>query len=83
MLLGLRCWSCSPFANSTPRMNWPAGLGRAWHGLVGGDDPLNSLDEGRQLARLNETKELLAGDSGAHPVGVLDRQPTKGSTRGG
>jgi hypothetical protein len=33
--------------------------GRAWHGLVGGDDPLDSLGEGRQLARLNETKELL------------------------
>jgi hypothetical protein len=39
--------------------------GRAWHGLIGGDDPLNSLGEGRQLARLNETKELLAGDIGA------------------
>jgi hypothetical protein len=36
-----------------------------WHGLVGRDDPLNSLGEGRQLARLNETKELLARDSGA------------------
>jgi hypothetical protein len=42
--------------------------GRAWHGLIGGDDPLNSLGEGWQLARLNETKELLAGDSGAHPA---------------
>jgi hypothetical protein len=42
--------------------------GRAWHGLVGGDDPLDSLSEGRQLARLNETKELLTGDIGAHPA---------------
>jgi hypothetical protein len=42
--------------------------GRAWHGFVGRDDPLNSLSEGRQLARLNETKKLLARDSGAHPT---------------
>jgi hypothetical protein len=42
--------------------------GRAWHGLVCGDDPLDSLSEGRQLARLNETKELLAGDIGARPA---------------
>jgi hypothetical protein len=42
--------------------------GRVWHGLVGRGDPLNSLGEGRQLARLNEMKELLAGDSGAHPA---------------
>jgi hypothetical protein len=38
---------------------------RAWHGLIGGDDPLDGLGEGRQLACLNETKELLAGDVGA------------------
>jgi hypothetical protein len=24
-VFGLRCWSCSPYANITPRMNWPAG----------------------------------------------------------
>jgi hypothetical protein len=42
--------------------------GRAWHGLVGRDDPLDSLGEGRQLARLNKMKELLAGDIGAHPA---------------
>jgi hypothetical protein len=42
--------------------------GRAWHGFVGRDDPLNCLGEGRQLARLNETKKLLAGDSGARPT---------------
>jgi hypothetical protein len=42
--------------------------GRVWHGLVGRDDPLDSLSEGRQLARLNETKELLAGDIGARPA---------------
>jgi hypothetical protein len=41
---------------------------RAWHGLVGGDDPFDGLGEGRQLARLNETKELLVGDVGARPV---------------
>jgi uncharacterized protein YfaA (DUF2138 family) len=46
-----------------PRTPW-----RAWHGLVGRDDPLNSLSEGRQLAHLNEMKELLAGDIGAHPA---------------
>jgi hypothetical protein len=42
--------------------------GRAWHGLIGGDDPLDGLGEGRQLAHLDETKELLAGDVGACPV---------------
>jgi hypothetical protein len=42
--------------------------GRAWHGFIGRDDPLNGLGEGRQLARLNETKKLLAGDSGARPT---------------
>jgi hypothetical protein len=47
----------------TPRTPW-----EAWHGLVGGDNPLNRLGEGRQLACLNETKELQAGDSGAHPA---------------
>jgi hypothetical protein len=43
-------------------------IGRAWHRLASGDDPLNGLGEGRQLARLNETKELLTGDVGARPV---------------
>jgi hypothetical protein len=42
--------------------------GRAWHGLVGRDDPLNILGEGRRLARLNEMKELLTGDIGARPA---------------
>jgi hypothetical protein len=46
--------------------------GRAWHGLFAGDDPLDSLGEGRQLARLNETKELLAGDVGVHPARHYD-----------
>jgi hypothetical protein len=32
-----------------------------WHGLIGGDDPLDGLGEGRQLARLNKTKELARG----------------------
>jgi hypothetical protein len=39
------------------RYHVPAGT--AWHGLIG---------EGRQLASLNETKELLAGDIGVCPV---------------
>jgi hypothetical protein len=39
--------------------------GRAWHRFVARDDPLNSLGEARQLAHLNETKELLMGDGGA------------------
>jgi hypothetical protein len=43
-------------------------IGRVSHGLVGGDDPFDGLGEGRQLARLNEMKELLTGDVGAHPV---------------
>jgi hypothetical protein len=42
--------------------------GRVWHGLSGKDDPFDSLGEGRQLARLDEMKELLAGDVGACPV---------------
>jgi hypothetical protein len=42
--------------------------GRACHGLIGGDDPLDGLGEGRQLARLNKTKELLAGDVGVRLV---------------
>jgi hypothetical protein len=43
-------------------------VGRAWHGLVGRDNPLDGLGGGRQLACLNETKELLAGDIGARPA---------------
>jgi hypothetical protein len=35
-------------------------------------DPLDGLAEGRQLARLDETKELLARDVGAHPVRHCD-----------
>jgi hypothetical protein len=42
--------------------------GRAWHGLIDRDDPLDRLGKGRQLARLNETEELLAGDVGARQV---------------
>jgi hypothetical protein len=32
MLFGLRCWSCSPYANNTSRMNRPAGTEkpRSW-----------------------------------------------------
>jgi hypothetical protein len=84
MLFGLRFWSSSPYANNTSRMNRSEGTekprswkatndttyppGRAWHGFVDRNDPLNDLGEGRQLARLNETKKLLAGDSGARPT---------------
>jgi hypothetical protein len=42
--------------------------GRAWHGLISRDKPIDGLNEGRQLARLNKTKELLTGDVGACPV---------------
>jgi hypothetical protein len=42
--------------------------GRAWHGFVSRDDTFNGLDEGRQLARHNNTKKLLTGDGGAHPT---------------
>jgi hypothetical protein len=38
------------------------------HGLIDGDNPFNGFGEGRQLARLNETEELLAGDVRARPV---------------
>jgi hypothetical protein len=43
-------------------------LGRARHGLVGGDDPLDGVGEGRKLARLDQTEELLMGDIGACPI---------------
>jgi hypothetical protein len=49
-----------------------------WHELVSGDDPLNGLGEGRQLAHLNKTKELLAGDIGARPVRHLDGEVLDG-----
>jgi hypothetical protein len=42
--------------------------GRAQHGLVGGDDPLDSVSEGRKLVHLDQTEELLVGDIGARPV---------------
>jgi hypothetical protein len=50
----------------------------ARHGLVGGDNRLDSVGEGRKLARFNEMEELLAGDVGARPKrhhngGVLGR----------
>jgi hypothetical protein len=47
----------------TPHTPWGA-----WHELVGGDNPLNGIGEGRKLARLDETEELLARDVGACPV---------------
>jgi hypothetical protein len=40
----------------------------AWHELVGGDNPLDGVGEGRKLARLDKTEELLAGDIGPRPV---------------
>jgi hypothetical protein len=42
--------------------------GRAWHGLIGRDDPFDDLGKGRQLAHLDKTKELLTGDVGVRPV---------------
>jgi hypothetical protein len=40
----------------------------ARHGLVGGDNPLDGIGEGRKLARLDEIEELLVGDVGVRPV---------------
>jgi hypothetical protein len=42
--------------------------GRAGHGLVGRGDPLDSIGEGRKLARLDQTEELLVRDVGARLV---------------
>jgi hypothetical protein len=42
--------------------------GRVQHGLVGGDNPLDGVGEGRKLARLDKTEELLVRDVGARPV---------------
>jgi hypothetical protein len=73
MLFGFRCWSCSPYGNKEAalvegheRHHIPRG--RARHGLVGGNDPLDGVGEGRKLARLHQAKELLVGDVRAHPV---------------
>jgi hypothetical protein len=52
--------------------------GWAWHGLIGGDDPLDGLGKERQLARLDEMKEFLAGDVGACPVRHLDNKVLDG-----
>jgi hypothetical protein len=83
MLFGLRCWSWSPYLNSTPRMNRPAGTEklRSWkttndttnplgarHGLIAGDLPLDGGGERGKLAHLDETEKLLAGNVGACPV---------------
>jgi hypothetical protein len=48
--------------------------GRAWHRLVGGNDPLDGIGEGRKLAHLDQTEELLVGDIGARPVGNHDSE---------
>jgi hypothetical protein len=48
--------------------------GRAWNRLVGGYDLFDGLGEGRQLACLDKTKELLAGDVGARPVRYCDSE---------
>jgi hypothetical protein len=40
----------------------------AWHGLVIGNPPLNSVGEWRKLARLDKMEELLAGNIGARPI---------------
>jgi hypothetical protein len=83
MLFGLRCWSCSPYANNTPRMNRPAGTEKprswkatndttyplgAWHGLVARNPPLDGIGEWRKGARLNKTGELFTGNIGARPI---------------
>jgi hypothetical protein len=38
------------------------------HGLISGDDPLDDVSEGRKLARLDQTEELLVGNIGARLV---------------
>jgi hypothetical protein len=43
-------------------------LGRARHRLIAGHLPLHGGGEWRELARLNEMKQLLAGHIGASPV---------------
>jgi hypothetical protein len=43
-------------------------FGRVQHGLVTGDLPLHGSGEWRELARHNETKQLLAGHIGPRPV---------------
>jgi hypothetical protein len=53
----------------TPGTHWGA-----WHGLISGEDPFDGLSEGRQLARLDEMKELLTGDVGARPVRHRDSE---------
>jgi hypothetical protein len=40
----------------------------AWHGLVVGNPPLDSVGEWRKLARLDKMEELLAGNIGARPI---------------
>jgi hypothetical protein len=42
--------------------------GRVRHGLVDGDASLDSVGEGRKLAHLDQTEELLVKDIGARPV---------------
>jgi hypothetical protein len=82
MLFELRCWSCNPYSNNTPRMNRPAGTEkpRSWkatsdttyhlggHRLVAGNPPLNDSGERRKLSRFDKVEELLAGNIGAHPI---------------
>jgi hypothetical protein len=76
MLFGLRCWSCSPYSNNTPRMNRPAGTEkpRSWkatndttYHLVGAAqtcrrEPSNDGGERRKLSRFDKAEELLAGN---------------------
>jgi hypothetical protein len=55
----LRSWKAT---NDT---TYPLG---AWHGLVAGNPPLDSVGEWRKLARLDKTEELPAGNIGARPI---------------
>jgi hypothetical protein len=48
--------------------------GRARHGLIGENDPLDGIGEGRKLAHLDQMEELLVGDIGARPVGHHDSE---------
>jgi hypothetical protein len=42
--------------------------GRARHGLIDGNDPLDGIDERRKLTCLDQAEEILMGDIGARLV---------------
>jgi hypothetical protein len=84
MLFRLRCCSWSPYSKRTLQIELLGGdgeaalvegherdhepLGSVRHGLVAGHLSLHDGGEWRELACLDETKQLLAGHIGARPV---------------